>query len=340
MKYDYLFEIILLSGAISASAQCVQFTKEHVDLLSFIWDGTNLNLMASDDTHGINYASNQCAVVCPESMKFSLPNGTPLGNGGDPLWILPQSSYAGVPYVGISAQQLPSGIFEDSLLIELKEIDGPGQFMVWQSTSFGDYNVRMSSSDGIDTNDVLTPYVGGHEHYNWGFTTNGIYHVYFQASGILISDSQRHYSPITPFTFFILPLSPYEQWVTNQWGGESDTNIIAIAANPDHDRLPNLLEYAQGTSPKAFDGESFFTQSFIITNGLSFGAVSYQQSDNASDAICEVLASNNLNTTNWQVLTNVVGSMDDGTNTQIKVLDSVSRNEASQRFYKIRVRLK
>jgi len=340
MKCYYFFGIFLLSSIISVSAQCVQFTREHVDLLSFHWDGTNLSLVASDDTHGINYVSNQCAVVCPESMKFTLPAGTPLGNSGDPMWILPQSSYAGVPYIGISAEQLPSGVFQDSLLIELKQVDGPGQFMVWQTTSFGDYNVRMNTTDGIDTNDVLTPFVGGHEHYNWGFTTNGIYHVYFQASGVLLSDSQRHYTPITPFTFFVLPLTPFEQWETNQWGGESDTNIIGMAANPDLDSLPNLLEYACGRSPTTFDGGSFFTQSFITTNGLDFGMVSYKQSDKASDVICEVLAGYDLNTTNGQLLTNIVNTMDDGTNTQVNVLDFIPRNETSQRFYKMRVRLK
>ena len=99
-KHIQLFSFLLLLTTVQrASAQCFQFTAEHVDLLSVTWssESTQISLMASDDTHGNLYASNQCVVICPESMKFSLPSGTPLGNEGDPLWILPQNPYSNVP---------------------------------------------------------------------------------------------------------------------------------------------------------------------------------------------------------------------------------------------------
>ena len=74
-----------------SSAQCFQFIEGHVDLLGVIWNSASnqLSLMADDANSGLLYASNQCVVICPESMKFTLPGGTPLGNAGDPLWILP-----------------------------------------------------------------------------------------------------------------------------------------------------------------------------------------------------------------------------------------------------------
>jgi hypothetical protein len=77
-------------------------------MLSFQWNvnSNQLSLMASDDTHGVLCASNQYVVICPETMKFILSAGTPLGNEGNPLWILPQNSYAGGPYVGVSAEAI------------------------------------------------------------------------------------------------------------------------------------------------------------------------------------------------------------------------------------------
>lgn len=86
--------VAVLAGRSTAAAQCYTFTHEHVDLLAIQWNAASntLSLMASDDDHGGTlYASNQCVVICPESMKFTLPGGTPLGNEGNPLWILPQN---------------------------------------------------------------------------------------------------------------------------------------------------------------------------------------------------------------------------------------------------------
>ena len=205
MKQLFFTVVIALALATAprASAQCFQLTQEHVDLLSVIWNSTSnqVSLMASDDTHGLLYASNQCVVICPESMKFTLPPGTPLGNEGDPLWILPQSPYTGVPYVGVSAEQVPSGVFNDPLTLKLTRLEGPGHFILWQAGSFGGFDVKMDTRDGIGSNESITLPVGGHAHYNWGFTTSGVYRAYFQASGVLLGQSTPAVSPETPYPF-------------------------------------------------------------------------------------------------------------------------------------------
>ncbi len=171
-----------------------------MDLLSVIWNSTSnqVSLMASDDTHGLLYASNQCVVICPESMKFTLPPGTPLGNEGDPLWILPQNPYTGVPYVGVSAETVSAGVFNDPFTLTLTRLEGPGQFIVWQAGSFGSIDVKLDTRNGIGPSDYLTLPVGGHAHYNWGFTTSGVYRAYFQASGIRVGQSTNTVSPETP----------------------------------------------------------------------------------------------------------------------------------------------
>ena len=125
---------VALGVAPRASALCVQFTEGHVDLLGVIWNSASnqLSLMASEANSGLLYASNECVVICPESMKYILHAGTPLGNEGDPLWILPANLYAGVPYVGISAETVPAGVFNDPFTLTLTRLEGPGQFIVWQ----------------------------------------------------------------------------------------------------------------------------------------------------------------------------------------------------------------
>jgi type II secretory pathway pseudopilin PulG len=70
----------------AASYTLNEYTSVDLDLLSFQCNASNnqLSLMASDDTHGVLYASNQCVVICPESMKFTLPAGTSITTGVSP----------------------------------------------------------------------------------------------------------------------------------------------------------------------------------------------------------------------------------------------------------------
>jgi surface-anchored protein len=334
--------LLVLGAAPRVPAQCFQFTQEHVDLLSFQWNGSSnqLSLMASDDTHGVLYASNQCVVICPETMKFTLPAGTPFGNEGEPLWILPQNPYAGVPYVGVSAEAIAAGLFNDPLTIQLKRVEGPGQFIVWQSTGIGSFDIKMDTRDGIGANDKLTPFVGGHEHHNWGFTTSGVYRVYFQAVARRVGQATNTLSPETPFTFHVQPLKPFETWTATNWPCECRTNIIAAAADPDADSGVNAVEYALGTNPKVITTNGWPTASLVTTNGQTFGALTYTHVKAATDCMYEVVAASSVTATNWQALTDVFSVEDQGTTEQVTMRDSQPSNASAQRFYRLRVRLR
>jgi len=343
---NHFLSLLALSALVitspHVSAECFRFTQEHVDLLSFQWNAASgtLRLMASDDTHGVLFSSDQCVVVCPESMKFTLPAGSPLGNEGDSLWILPQSPYADVPYVGVSAETISAGDFNDPLTIQLKRVEGPGQVMVWQSTTFGNFDVKMDSRNGIGTDDKLTPLVGGHEHYNWGFTTSGVYRIYFQASGVRVGETTNTYSPETPFTFHILPLKPFEVWQGTNWPCESDSSIIGPVADPDGDGAANAIEYALGTDAKEATTNGWPVASLVSTNGQKYGAFTYTHAKAASDCVCEVEVANDIPTTNWQVLNNVFAVVDNGGTETITICDSTPVSATRQRFYRLRVTLR
>mgnify|MGYP000865832983 FL=1 len=334
--------LLVLGGAPRLQAQCYAFTQEHVDLLSVRWNaaGNALSLMASDDDHGGTlYASNQCVVVCPESMKLTIPAGTPLGNEGDPLWILPQNPYPGAPYVGVSAESIAPGTFHDPLTIELKRVEGPGHFLVWQAGGFGSIDIRMDTRDGIEASDTLTPFVGGHEHYNWGFTTSGVYRAYFQASGRRPGQSTNIVSPETPFTFHILPLKPFEHWTATNWPCECDLTIVAPGADPDMDTGVNAVEYALGTDPRVATLNAWPTGGIVTAGGLTYGALTYTRDKAATDVAYDVVAASSLTWANWEALTTVHERVDLGSTERVTVRDTVPIGRGVQRFYRLHVRL-
>jgi surface-anchored protein len=343
MKLHHLLGMLMLAGGATTrvQAQCFPFTQEHVDLLAYVWnaESNTLSLKASDDTHGGTlYASNQCVVIVPLSARFTLPAGTPFGNEGDPLWILPQNPYPGVPYVGVSAERLPAGSFTDPLAIQLTRVEGPGHFLAWQSTSFGSFDIRMDSRDGIGPNDRLTPLVGGHEHYNWGFTTNGVYRIYFQASGIRSGQVTNTMSAETPFTFHVLPLGPYENWTATNWPCECATNIIAAGADPDGDHIPNIFEYAFANDPKVALYTNTPTITFVGNGGVNYGAMRYTRATNATDLLFDVRASSVLGGAS-EILTNHFNIISNGGVDTVTVRDSLSMQRTNHRFYQLRVEL-
>lgn len=332
----------ILAEAPRLEAPCYAFTQEHVDLLSVRWTAASnqLSLMASDDDHHALYASNQCVVVCPESMKFTLPAGTPLGEEGDPFWILPQNPYPGAPYVGVSAEALPPGTFEDPLTIQLLRVDGPGHFLIWQSTSFGSLDIKMDTRDGIGPEDRLTPFVGGHEHHNWGFTTSGVYRAYFQVSGRRPGQSTNLVSAETPFTFHVLPLRPFERWTATQWPCECNPSIIAPDADPDHDAAINVIEYALGTDPHAPTAKAWPAAGLVRTNGQAYGALTYTRSKSATDCRYDVVAASDLFAPEWQVLTTVHEGVDLGPQERVTLRDEQPLPAHTQRYYRLEVRIR
>jgi surface-anchored protein len=332
--------VAALAGAPRASALCVQFTEGHVDLLGVIWNSSSnqLSLLASDANSGLLYASNQCVVLLPESMKFTLPAGTPLGNAGDPLWILPQNPYNGVPYVGVSAETVPAGVFNDPFTLTLTRLEGPGQFIVWQTGSFGSYDVKMDTRDGIGPNDKLTLLVGGHAHYNWGFTTNGVYRAYFQAAGVRVGQSTNTVSPETPFTFHVLPLRPFENWTATNWPCECATNIIAAHADPDGDHIVNVLEYAFGNDPHVALYTNVPAITFVTDGGTNYGALRYVHDSNATDLTFDVRGSSVLGGASESV-TNITSVIPAGGLETVTVRDSISKEQTTNRFYQLRVQL-
>ncbi len=128
----------------------------------------------------------------------------PIGNAaGDPIWFLPQSNDPAKPFLGIAAEEVDNGVFVgDQVTLTLTGLSGPGEFSLWQ-TPLGGPNFFMSSYDGISAADSMTVSVGGHDHYNFGFTAPGLYEVELTASGDLVGGGST--SGSGTYQFQVLP---------------------------------------------------------------------------------------------------------------------------------------
>jgi surface-anchored protein len=215
MPFHLLFKFCAAAGLVlSVQGQGlppgrVVLTNEHVDLRITYTPGASneLGLVVRNSDLGQSLPADGVALVALEAARLELPPGFEVfGNAGDLLWILPQSQDPALLYMGFSAEGLPTGVFEPRFDIRLVQLDGPGHFYVWQADSFGGIDVRMNSRDGLGPDDRVRPLLGGHDHFNWGFTTNGLYTATFRVSARRVSSTNELVSPDIPVLFAVLPL--------------------------------------------------------------------------------------------------------------------------------------
>lgn len=186
-------------------AERVRLITEHVDLrIVLAPEGTNLlSLVAHDSDRGTNHSTTNFVLVAAESAKLSVPEGLPdLGPAGSDLWVLPASQNPALLYLGISGERL--SLPPQRLDLFLRRVDGPGSCVAWQFDGIGGLAVSFKSRDGLTEADKFSPAVGGHEHYNWGFSTNGLYTLWFQARATV--GGTNAWSPEVPVLFAVEPV--------------------------------------------------------------------------------------------------------------------------------------
>ncbi|MDB6025686.1 MAG: hypothetical protein JWM68_1909 [Verrucomicrobiales bacterium] len=342
MKTNLILLLIALVAPLCAIAQPSYATidHQHTDLRILYNPGSSnlLSLVARDEENKINYDTNQVVLLVKESAKYILDaDFPPFGNTGDPLWILPQSQDPTLLYLGYSAEGIGNGIFNGPLTIQLKAVDGPGHFFCWQANAFGDFNIKMNTRDGISTNDSTQPLIGSHEHFNWGFTTSGVYYVTFQVSGQRVGDTTNIYSPESTFVFHVLPMRPFEVWQETNWIFRMPRTIVRPNADPDGDGIMNIFEYGFGLDPKVALRTNLPVCTFIVTNSIQYGALQYVKATNATDLLLSAVATNALGLPNqWPNLTNTFSAASNSPATQLIIVrDSQPKNASPQRFYRL-----
>jgi len=250
------FWTALMQGQGSLPAdQFVVLSRDHVDSPCVLYDASRhpaLSLVAWQHDARLDLPTNQVIFVVKEQSKLRLPAGTPFGDEGAPLWILPQSQNANLLYLGLSVERVASGVFAGPLTIALKQVEGPGYFLVWQATGPGEYSIRVDSRDGVNEADGFQPLPGAHEHFNWGFSAPGVYSLTFQASGRRLGESTNIVSANSTFVFHVQPLpapARFETWQRQHWPPGFNPPTTLAYGNPDGDDFDNWHEYAFGLSP-------------------------------------------------------------------------------------------
>ncbi|MDG4795619.1 TIGR03773 family transporter-associated surface protein [Micromonospora sp. WMMD1082] len=118
-----------------------------------------------------------------DKAKITVPDGADfLGKPGDTVWLLPQTQQAGLVWPGWNTQHasVVSGV-KGSVTWTLKGVNGPGQFALFLTGSFGNADVLFDSAKPFPQK--LDIPLNTHTHGNWAFSKPGLYRLAVQMSG-------------------------------------------------------------------------------------------------------------------------------------------------------------
>lgn len=346
-----MLALLLLSAfKIPAVAQTgfAVLTREHADFRILYEPGAPrpLALVLRDQDRGVNLASNEVILVAKDAARLTLPPGTPFGDGGAVMWILPQSQNVNLLYLGVSAEGVSSGVFDGPLSVELKRFNGPGYLMAWQATGPWQFNIRVDTRDGLGAADAFMPLIGSHEHFNWGFSATGVYSATFQVVGRRNGEATNLTSLETTFVFHVEPVpSPtnFLTWQRSIWPPGFNPPTTEPGFDADGDGAANLLEYATGsspTNPASMNGAVSFA---LLGEGAErLGAMSFQRYVPALDVDWEPQVAESPDGP-WMLMTRQLGSepgQDSPLTERVTFGDDASLLPNVRRFHQLKVRLR
>jgi surface-anchored protein len=158
----------------------VVITDGHVDIGPRLVGG-DWTIQVRDDTVSpevwrnlhdvVLQAVDEAIIEVPDSADFAF-----LGEPGDQVWLLPQAQQTGILWPGWNTQH-PSIVDEISgdTTWTLREVSGPGEFVLFLTGSFGASDVLFNSRESLPQ-DMTVP-ARTHAHGNWAFTEPGVYHL-------------------------------------------------------------------------------------------------------------------------------------------------------------------
>ncbi len=165
---------------------------------------------------------------------------------------------------------------------------------MWNTTTGQPPTVWMSTFDTAVENSYY--YAGGsHTHAAIGFTAQGIHRVTLQASAFLGPGATNPTGASEPFTLI------FAVGTTARWQGESfeaaqlaDPAVSSLAADPDTDGIPNVLECAFGTKPlqggpiPTADGLGMPVFSLVNEGGTRYQTITYPRRRAGSRLLPEI----------------------------------------------------
>ena len=226
-----IFSPLLLLGFALNSYAVVTLSTGHVDGFEIHYDPTatapeeRLGLHIHDERtniHGestsIHYEPAEVILQVNEA-AYGLQgevfaSASRLGWTGESGWVLPSIQSETVDEFGDPAM-LFLGVASDDggvvwagnqFKISLISVgaNNPGDFAMYRFSGSGSFSNPINTKNGVSSSDVLTvTSLDGHDHWNWAFSSAGLYELDFQASGTL--NDVLYVSDIETYTFNVIP---------------------------------------------------------------------------------------------------------------------------------------
>lgn len=165
------------SGGAQADTACTVIDDGHIDIGPRFVDGT-WTAQLRDDTEAESVWRDLEDVVLqvPDAALFPIPEGDFgfLGETGQEIYMLPQVQASGIVWPGWNTQDksVIDGV-PGAVDWNLTEVDGPGEFTIFLSGTFGGADVLFDSSEALPQT-VSIPR-NTHAHGNWTFSEPGVY---------------------------------------------------------------------------------------------------------------------------------------------------------------------
>lgn len=189
------------------------FADGHVDMGPQL-TGNTWRIRIRDDTGSPPVWRELSDVVlhAVDKAKIKVPSGADyafLGPAGSDVWLLPQAQQSGIVWPGWNTQD-PSvvGGTRGNVTWRLTTVDGPGEFKLFLTGSFGKPDVLFDSAKNLPQQMSIPP--NTHAHGNWAFTKSGVYRLGVQmtattTAGKSVTDTRTlnvAVGPVDPNTAF------------------------------------------------------------------------------------------------------------------------------------------
>lgn len=209
MKKILLFFMLQVLGSQHLSA-VTTLSSGHVDIFEVHYDSAvdppEFSLHVHDHDTGGHFEPADVILRVNENTLFASPAGLTSILGAS-AYILPSTQESDMLYGGVSADG-PAGIFKNnrfSVRMISAGPGNPGNFVMYRFSGGGTLQVGLQAIGSILSVSEFTIPIGGHEHWNWGFSAPGVYTYEFQGLGVKNADLSVLETPVELFTFQVIP---------------------------------------------------------------------------------------------------------------------------------------
>jgi N-acyl-D-amino-acid deacylase len=145
--------------------------------------------------------------------------------------------------------------------------------------------------------------------------------------------------PAWPTNDLFAAVLSYDAWKAKHFSSTEllDLNVSGDRADPDGDRIPNLIEYATGNDPRKTDHESLISAAIQTANGNDYLTIAFRRLLLANEVIYTIEVSDDL--TQWRATGQIVGEPilnQDGTQT-VTYRDETAVPSSADRFLRLRI---